>query len=394
MGKVDELKISQSRATELANLISIACEKNKTCMECYAHEAQEPITLFNGALTCNESPFFDETCPNHSEGNQYEVISWLWHTDRPVGMLQTLRTLPMGYIAANHAKKELFIVFRGTLTSDEWKNNLITQPSSTIGNAPNLGKVHKGFNNIFSLDYHSRLEEHTSFLTQIEKSIGTYHEPPLSRQSSIKNTIHEKVINDRWLDKGYKIFITGHSLGGALAMLAGLLLISHDSIGYKPITTICTFGAPRVGNQDFGLWFDNVSIVRYVNTEDIVPTIPPPTSKLFGADMNESNSDKVKAQRQQGLENINKTFAFTQGAMNDDWLADDAKSTKEAFVHIGAIRSFTLNKGSISYNHNLTETYREGIGIVADENKTHRSNIEPETALIEPETALILSLEI
>ena len=126
MGKVDELKISQSRATELANLISIACEKNKTCMECYAHEAQEPITLFNGALTCNESPFFDETCPNHSEGNQYEVISWLWHTDRPVGMLQTLRTLPMGYIAANHAKKELFIVFRGTLTSDEWKNNLIT----------------------------------------------------------------------------------------------------------------------------------------------------------------------------------------------------------------------------------------------------------------------------
>jgi len=136
------------------------------------------------------------------------------------------------------------------------------------------------------------------------------------------------------------------------------------------------------------------ALVRYVNSEDIVPTIPPPTSKLFGADMNEFNSDKVKAQRQQGLENINKTFAFTQGAMNDDWLADDAKSTKEAFVHIGAIRSFTLNKGSISYNHNLTETYREGIGIVADENNTHRSNNEPEAALIGPEAALILSLEI
>ena len=78
--------------------------------------------------------------------------------------------------------------------------------------------------------------------------------------------------------------------------------------------------------------------------------------------MNEFNSDKVKAMRQQGLEDINKTFAFTQGAMNDDPHADDAQATKEAFVHIGQIRSFTSNKGSISYNHNLTETYREGIG--------------------------------
>jgi hypothetical protein len=33
-------------------------------------------------------------------------------------------------------------------------------------------------------------------------------------------------------------------------------------------------------------------------------------------------------------------------------------------VHIGQTRAFTLNKGSISYNHNMPETYRQGIGLV------------------------------
>jgi hypothetical protein len=37
----------------------------------------------------------------------------------------------------------------------------------------------------------------------------------------------------------------------------------------------------------------------------------------------------------------------------------------KAYVHTGEHRSFTLNKGSISYNHNMKESYREGITMVS-----------------------------
>lgn len=361
MSDIQPSGISQEKATELANLILIAYDKNKIYINCLEDKTEEPPMLFPSSLSCNSNPTFDETCPNHQAGNHYEVITWLWHTDRPFGMVDVLRALPFGFIAANHSMKELYIVIRGTITSDEWQNNLITKPCATISGAANLGVVHEGFNNIFCLDYHDRLREYKSFLTKIGKTAGIYHDPPLERQSSIKDLVHEKVINSDWIQKGYKIFITGHSLGGALSMLAGFLLLTHDSSGYKPILSICTFGAPRVGNPDFGEWFKGADVVRYVNTEDTVPTVPPPTSKIFGSDMNEFNNDKVRAQRQMGYETISRQFGATQGVMEEDTKSGDAEAIKRAFVHIGKTRAFTLNKGSISYNHNLSQTYRAGI---------------------------------
>jgi len=43
----------------------------------------------------------------------------------------------------------------------------------------------------------------------------------------------------------------GHSLGGAVAALAGL---EFDGMGYKP--TVTTFGEPRVGNSGLRNWID------------------------------------------------------------------------------------------------------------------------------------------
>jgi len=62
-----------------------------------------------------------------------------------------------------------------------------------------------------------------------------------------------------------------------------------------------------------------------------------------------------------GYENLNRTFGATQGAMREGDISDDADAVQRAFVHIGQTRAFTLNKGSISYNHNMPETYRQGI---------------------------------
>ena len=66
----------------------------------------------------------------------------------------------------------------------------------------------------------------------------------------------------------FPVYITGHSLGGALAILATRLLAS-DSQG-----ACYTFGGPRVGTAQVD---DQIKtpIYRVVNAADIVPRVPP-----------------------------------------------------------------------------------------------------------------------
>ena len=64
------------------------------------------------------------------------------------------------------------------------------------------------------------------------------------------------------------LFITGHSLGGALALLA-TRLVAPDVNG-----ACYTFGAPRVANYEF-FRFIKTPVFRIVNSSDIVPRVPP-----------------------------------------------------------------------------------------------------------------------
>jgi triacylglycerol lipase len=64
------------------------------------------------------------------------------------------------------------------------------------------------------------------------------------------------------------IYITGHSLGGALAVLATKYLAS-DSVG-----ACYTFGSPRVGDRNLGQGI-KTPIYRVVNSADGVPRVPP-----------------------------------------------------------------------------------------------------------------------
>ena len=67
-------------------------------------------------------------------------------------------------------------------------------------------------------------------------------------------------------NKGCKIWITGHSLGGALATLF--------ASQYNSAQGVYTFGSPRVGNKVFKEHFE-VKIYRFVNNDDVVPWVPP-----------------------------------------------------------------------------------------------------------------------
>ncbi len=74
------------------------------------------------------------------------------------------------------------------------------------------------------------------------------------------------------------LFLTGHSLGGALAVVAAARL-ADATISPGGIAAVTTFGAPRVGNDGFaaayraaGLWHRTV---RLHHGADLVPMLPP-----------------------------------------------------------------------------------------------------------------------
>ncbi len=68
--------------------------------------------------------------------------------------------------------------------------------------------------------------------------------------------------------KDLPLYITGHSLGGALAVVA-----TH-SLPSEHIAACYTYGGPRVGNLQFGQMV-RPPVYRFINASDIVPRLPP-----------------------------------------------------------------------------------------------------------------------
>jgi hypothetical protein len=69
------------------------------------------------------------------------------------------------------------------------------------------------------------------------------------------------------------LWVTGHSLGGALALLAAWRFLQQ----FIPVHEVCTFGAPMVGNEAAAQAFQRElprKIFRYVDSMDIVPRLP------------------------------------------------------------------------------------------------------------------------
>lgn len=65
-----------------------------------------------------------------------------------------------------------------------------------------------------------------------------------------------------------RLYVTGHSLGGALAVVAARQLESDG------LAACYTFGSPRVGDVDFGNGL-RTPVYRLVNAADLVPRLPP-----------------------------------------------------------------------------------------------------------------------
>ena len=70
------------------------------------------------------------------------------------------------------------------------------------------------------------------------------------------------------------VFVSGHSLGGALATLCALDLKINLKL---PDVRVVSFGSPRVGNYVFAKWFEQEigPHWRFTHNRDIVPSVPP-----------------------------------------------------------------------------------------------------------------------
>ena len=154
--------------------------------------------------------------------------------------LQEQKGLPIGFIARD--KADIFLVFRGTMTTREllrdFNINLSTYPYA------DFGKVHDGFLQIYD-------KFRTSILDCL-KSIGP----------------------------GKRLFVTGHSLGAALATLA-VPDISAATSFKSPVAY--TFASPRVGDRRFAAEFNHLCAghsFRVANTCDLVVSIPFPVPFL------------------------------------------------------------------------------------------------------------------
>ncbi len=70
---------------------------------------------------------------------------------------------------------------------------------------------------------------------------------------------------------GYKVKVTGHSLGAALAQLT-----SMDLLRSGIPNTIYNFGQPRVGDQAYATFATKkLNIWRVTHHKDVVPHVPP-----------------------------------------------------------------------------------------------------------------------
>ena len=79
------------------------------------------------------------------------------------------------------------------------------------------------------------------------------------------------------------IWVTGHSLGGAIATLATVQLLDA---GYT-VNGTYTYGSPRVGNPNFCAAFNaqgSPPSFRFVNNDDIVPRVPADTVDALNRD--------------------------------------------------------------------------------------------------------------
>ncbi|KAH7520182.1 hypothetical protein FEM48_Zijuj08G0117200 [Ziziphus jujuba var. spinosa] len=164
----------------------------------------------------------------------------------------------------NKDTEVVVVAFRGTEPFDgyAWSTDL----DISWYEYPGMGKVHGGFMKALGL------LENGSWPKEIHRN-----KERGSAYYKIRRKLRKLLLNNR----KRKFIVTGHSLGGALAILFIAILAFHDEKSLlKKLEGVYTFGQPRVGDEDFSIFMQNkikdfhINYQRIVYSSDIVPRVP------------------------------------------------------------------------------------------------------------------------
>ncbi|THC98245.1 hypothetical protein EYZ11_002247 [Aspergillus tanneri] len=166
-----------------------------------------------------------------------------------------------GFVAVDDTHRLLVVSFRGTNSVRNWLKNFrfwkveMPGPSGISGSEFEADKPQRG-NDFCTCAIHA----------------GFYESWQL-----VKAEVLDAVTQARETYKDYKVVLTGHSLGGAIATIAGSHLRTMDIP-----CDIYSYGAPRIGDLRFAEFVSNQPgwTVRITHGYDPVPTMPP--MSLFG----------------------------------------------------------------------------------------------------------------
>ena len=185
-----------------------------------------------------------------------------------------------GYIAVDHGKNgegRIIVAFRGTYSIANTIVDLSTVPQEYVPypgnggndttNAPGKGE---GFRWGWRSWIHGYLDHSKDETTQAERirhkkeeircENCTVHFGFWQSWQNTRSIVLPALEAARAQYPDYSLHLVGHSLGGAVAALAGLEL---DALGWSPVIT--TFGEPKVGNEGLRRFIDKRFDLLYGN---------------------------------------------------------------------------------------------------------------------------------
>lgn len=169
-------------------------------------------------------------------------------------------------VLKDSANKRITIVFRGStdLSTRDWQTNFSAQMEDM--------KTPKLLRDKLEGSLKKRVLVHRGFYEYI-----------FDNDRADGDQRFDMILDDikPFAEQGYKIYVTGHSLGAALSsLLAFKLAGSGKKWISKPITCI-SYASPFVGADCFRTAFtelEKMGLIRYLrvnNDQDFVPTVPP-----------------------------------------------------------------------------------------------------------------------
>mmetsp|Transcript_4393 Transcript_4393/g.7675 ORF Transcript_4393/g.7675 Transcript_4393/m.7675 type:complete len:429 (-) Transcript_4393:65-1351(-) len=173
-------------------------------------------------------------------------------------------------IALNKLRKRVTLIFRGTYSEGtaDWRRNIQADPCK-VSLPEHLLEM--------SRDASSHIELHRGFYEYMFANKERSHKYQLERYEEIIDNVLG-VLKDF---PDYHLYITGHSLGGSLALLVAFHVACSDSpLVPKPVTCV-SVGSPCIGDQRFLNTFRmlersrRIRYLRISNSNDPVANLPP-----------------------------------------------------------------------------------------------------------------------